>query len=152
MQSLNSLKLLLVISLSLTFFSCIKELEVKEVAYLNVVELNADKITLELGLKIENPNGFRIGATESDLDLFVGNKKLGKAYITENVIIPRKSEQVHKFYLEAKPDELFSGIGALLGGLFTQGTTSVTIKGYVIGRASFLKKRINVDVTEKIKL
>src|SRR5690606_30035989 len=83
--------LLLFLLIGLASCNLYKEVEVTTVGDLRITEMGKDGIFAEVPLTIHNPNSFRLKLVESDIDLMINRKAMGKVNLAEPLYITRKS-------------------------------------------------------------
>ena len=143
--------LLAILLTSLLFTSCI---EYEDVEFLGVENYSIDKVSsddvkITLHMKIENPNTYNIKVKKSILNLYLNDKKLGKAIMQEDVKLMKKSTEVHQIAVVATVKDLSKGLLSSLGMLFGK-TADLRIQGDVKAKAFGIGKTFEVDFTQEI--
>jgi LEA14-like dessication related protein len=152
MLKLKSILLLIVISFTLT--SCFKYEDVimKEVTNVSVNSFSANHIEIKVDMRIINPNNYKISIVDSDLELFVKNKKVGTSKIKDKIELPKNSDQTHQIVVVTNVGDMIgSAIPVILSVLFDD-TVDLQIKGEIKARAKSLSKSFPVDFKEKVRL
>ncbi|PCJ83610.1 MAG: hypothetical protein COA57_10860 [Flavobacteriales bacterium] len=132
--------------------SCISYKEVQFIAMIGaeVKSFSAKGLNVELGVKLRNPNNYKITVVDSDLDIFINGKPMGKAKIKNKIKMKKNSEDVHHFIISADYDNAavggLSAIMAMLGASSMQ----LRIKGKVKAKALVFRKTFDVDFTERV--
>jgi len=139
---------------SLLFFSCrnIKEVQCTGVKGFKLNELSVEKgIDGDILLGIKNPNPFGFFIYKSEFDITYSGIYLGKAKLTKRVHINGNAEEVYSFNLknDLKGVNLVE-VMKLLGGAVFKNT--IEVKGDLKVGKLLLKKKIPVDIKEKVKL
>jgi LEA14-like dessication related protein len=126
-----------------------KEVEVKEILDINILEMNNDGADCEIFLNVENPNNYKITLTESEVDLFFESKFLGHVELVENLVLPKKSVSTVKMKCKADYESLQQVLGNVITLLFK---TEYVMegKGFVKGKALLVGKKFPVEFKEKI--
>lgn len=152
MLKLTSLLTLLVISL--TLFSCFKYEDVilKEVTNVNVNSFSANHIEIAVDMRIINPNNYKISIIDSDLELFVKNKKVGTSKIKDKIELPKNSDQSHQIVVVTNvKDMIVSAIPVILSVLLDN-AVDLQIKGEIKAQAKSYSKSFPVDFKERVRL
>lgn len=143
---------LILFSIPIMLSSCLKYEEVKVLGVEDVAvkKFSAKSVELEVSVKIKNPNNYKIKIVGSDLDLFVNGNKSGKAKILDKIVIPKHSEEVHTFIVQANYKEVMAGLKGGIFSILTGGAVPLRIKGKITAKAKMLRKSFEVDITEKV--
>lgn len=152
MQKLKSLLTILVISFTLT--SCFKyeDVVMKEVTNVSVNSFSANNIEIKVDMRIINPNNYKISIVDSDLELFVKNKKVGTSKIKDKIELPKNSDQTHQIVVKTTVEDMVgSAIPVILSVLFDE-TVDLQVKGEIKARAKSLSKSFPVDFKERVRL
>jgi hypothetical protein len=128
---------------SCNFFEGIEIGEVKEI---NFTKIDERKVSFEVLIPIENPNGFNLKITGVDLDVIVNNEYLGKIKNVGDVLIHQQSDEVYNFPLDVE----YSGSNILKGAftlfsLFLDRKADVRISGFIIVKSFWFSKKLVVD-------
>jgi LEA14-like dessication related protein len=137
-----------------TLVSCkfYKDVEVLAVEDINITKFNQDVVEAEITLKIENPNWYAVTLTQSDIDIFVNEKDMGKVVLLEKIKLPSKSINSRKLKLQGNfKDIKNSFLDNLLGMLFSS-NAEFKASGSVTGKALLIKRKVDIDITEKVDL
>ena len=132
-------------------------MEVKEVEFIGIEDAHVEKmsqndISVEVLVKIKNPNNFNIKIVKSDLDILMKGKPIGKAVIQDRIVLKKNSTDVHKITIKAKLSDIMSGGLAGMLSMFTGGTLDIQIKGWIKARAKGITKKIDVDHRDQVPL
>lgn len=115
-----------------------------------LTKVNSDGLEGEviLGIKNPNPQGFSI--YPSEFDVVYSGIKMGKARLYKRVHIEGNSEKLYTFKLKTslKDISLMDVMGLLGGGKLG----NIEAKGNLKVGKFFIKKRIPVNISEKIGL
>ncbi|MBV6483805.1 MAG: hypothetical protein KFKLKKLM_00261 [Flavobacteriales bacterium] len=152
MLKLKSLLVLIVISITLT--SCFKyeEVVMKEVTNVSVNSFSANNIEIKVDMRIINPNNYKISIVDSDLELFVKNKKVGTSKIKDKIELPKNSDQTHQIVIATNVGDMIgTAIPVILSVLFDE-SVDLQVKGEIKARAKSLSKSFPVDFKERVKL
>lgn len=148
-SSLLASAMLLTALLSLSSCAFYKDVELLEVVDIDVTNFQPDLIEAKVTLKVDNPNWYAITLTQSDVDVYVNEKAMGKVELVEKVKIKGKSTETKTLHLKGNPDGAGSFLGNLIGLLFSN-SANFQAKGYVKGRALLISRKVPVDLTEAI--
>ena len=105
-------------------------------------------VVLDLGMKIDNPNGIAFTLFGSELDIKIGGVPLGKVSVNEKVKIKRKTEDVYRVKVNAKLADVIRGIPALIK-VIAQKQTNVEVKGWIKAGTLGLRKTIPVELKQE---
>ncbi len=136
-------------------FSLTGCIEYEDVEFLGVQDYSIDKVNssdlaITIKMKVKNPNKYNIKIKKSTFELFLNDKKLGKANMLEDIKLPKESTEVHEITFVSAIKDLSSSIFSSLGMIFGR-TSKLRIKGKVKAKAYGISKKFDVDVTEEIK-
>lgn len=152
MLKLKSVLVLIVISITLT--SCFKyeDVVMKEVTNVSVNSFSANNIEIKVDMRIINPNNYKISIVDSDLELFVKNKKVGTSKIKDNIDLPKNSDETHQIVVKTTVEDMIgTAIPVILSVLF-EDSVDLQVKGEIKARAKSLSKSFPVDFKEKVRL
>ncbi|MFN4233767.1 MAG: LEA type 2 family protein [Bacteroidia bacterium] len=144
----------LVIFLLALLCSCsgFKELSVSDIQSLNVQNIDSKGATFKVGVTIKNPNSFKIKVTAGELNVKLGKRDIGKAVLQNKIVIPAKSEKTHEFEIATDLSTLGLAAIPMIAELIRSKKTSVTLDGYVKGRALFVSRKIDIKRTDIIDI
>lgn len=152
MLKLKSVLVLIVISITLT--SCFKyeDVVMKEVTNVSVNSFSANNIEIKVDMRIINPNNYKISIVDSDLELFVKNKKVGTSKIKDNIDLPKNSDETHQIVVKTTVEDMIgTAIPVILNVLF-EDSVDLQVKGEIKAQAKSLSKSFPVDFKERVKL
>ncbi|HQW07302.1 MAG TPA: LEA type 2 family protein, partial [Flavobacteriales bacterium] len=115
-----------------------------------VERMDAKGIALRVDALLDNPNGYRIHVLDPDVDLYLNEKYIGKGFLDSIVVLQRRTEKVYSVPMHA---ELKGGslLMLLLSGSFSGKDVTLGVKGTVVGKAGFLRKRFPFELEEQIQ-
>lgn len=142
-----------IISLT-SLMSCaeIQPLDIGNIDDMQVKSLNEKGVEMILGVTIKNPNNMKFKVKAYDLDVYLEEKKMGKAKLVNKVIIPKKSDQHYDLPVDVKFTGLLLGGLPILAKLKTKKNIDVRIKGNVKVRARMVGKTFPVDIKQRVPL
>jgi len=125
--------------------------EIKDYKVENLLDTSKD-FKLILVVEVDNPNTYNITLKETDLNLFIEKKDLGKVRLESPVKMPKKTVSTQEFVI--KPESRSMIISALggAGNVFKDGKVDIRVKGRVKGKAFGLSKWFDVNHKETIDL
>ncbi|MDP4827216.1 MAG: LEA type 2 family protein [Flavobacteriales bacterium] len=137
-----------------TMVSCkfYKDVEVLDVEDVNITKFNKDLVEAEITLRIKNPNWYAVTLTQSDIDVFVNQKEMGKVMLTEKVKLPSKSVNSRKLVLRGNYKDIKGSFLDNLLSLLFANKADFQAKGFVTGKALLVKRKVPVDFSESIDL
>lgn len=138
-----------------TLFSFLSSCLYKEVMILKlenvfIKQFSSKGIAAEVFLKVNNPNNYDISVIGSDLDIIINEKPVGKATISDKIILPKKSENVHRFIIESNFDKLGTGVLTTLASVLLTQSVKLGVKGDITAKALFVQKKIKVEFNENV--
>lgn len=145
---------LLALLLSLSFSSCLtyRQVEVMGVKDVSVKQFSTKGFSVDVALRISNPNSFKIKLVKSDLDIYIRGKKAGKARIDNKIVLKRHSRDVHQIRISGDYSKVASALGSGLLNLFSGRPVPLQIKGKITAKALMIRKTFPVDVKHSVKL
>ncbi len=145
---------LLFIFILTLFCSCsgFKELSVSDIQSLNVQNIDSKSATFKVGVTIKNPNSFKIKVTAGELNVKLGKREIGKATLQNKIVIPAKSEKTHEFEISSDLSTLGLAAIPMIADLVRSRKTTVSLDGYVKGRALFITRKIDIKRTDTIDI
>jgi LEA14-like dessication related protein len=148
------MRLLLYLFFLFVLSSCggFKELSVSDIQSLNVQNIDSKGATFKVGVTIKNPNSFKIKVTAGELNVKLGKRDIGKAILQNKIVIPAKSEKTHDFEISTDLSTLGLAAIPMIAELVRSKKTSVTLDGYVKGRALFITRKIDIKRTDTIDI
>ncbi len=151
---LKTLKIALIFApILLVISSCLSYEEVKIVKFagVDVKEMSAAGITVDVQVQISNPNDYKISVVKTKLYVELNGKDLGKANMKGNLVLPKNSNEVHTITIQMKGSQLKAALPSMIS-MALGGQPKMRIHGTITARAKMLRKKIDVDFTDKIAL
>lgn len=142
--------LVLLFTLGLTSCNFYKEVEVLEVTNIEVKEFNKDVVSADISLKISNPNKYKLKLVDSDIDLFLNGKKMGKMILREPLELPKNDTTIQVLSMKAEVTEFSNDFIANTLSLLFAKTAELKAVGYVKGKAMGIGRKVKVDFTKDI--
>lgn len=134
-----------------SLISCVyKEVKIVKLENVAIKQLSSQGIKAEVFLKVSNPNNYDISFVDSDLDILINDKPVGKANIREKILLPKKTEDVHRVNVETSFEKLGSGVLATIGSVFLSNSLKLGVRGSVTVKTFLFRKKINVELNEKV--
>lgn len=130
----------------------IKEVQCTGVKGFKVNSMSAEEgIDGDILIGIKNPNAFGFSIYKSEFDVTYSGIYLGKAKLTKRVHINTNAEDVYSFNLknDFKGVNVIDAMKLLSGAIFKN---TIEVKGDLKVGKFLLKKKIAVDIKEKVKL
>ena len=140
------------IAMSVLITSCFsyEEVEITKIVSTEVKSFSSESVEVEIVLQINNPNNYKISITNSDLDLFLNGSEMGKAIIKEKIVIPKKSNEVHRFTIKLNNKDLAANTMPFILSAVLGRPMRLTVKGYIKAKAKMISKKIPIEFTENI--
>lgn len=147
-NSYKTFLFLFVSSILLTFSSCVdyEEVEIKDIKSLKLLELNDKELRVESEVKISNPNRFDIKVVNSEFNVKIENRDIGKSSILSNINLPSKSNDYHTIVFRSSMKELQNNALMTLMGITATGKDNIRfeVDGFIVGKALLMKKKVEV--------
>ena len=131
--------------------SCVtsyKEVELREVQNIKMLNLTDSTADLEVTVKIANPNKYNISVKDYDLEAYINKKPVGKVKLNDKVIMKKKSEDLYTIILNAD----MTRVNKLLPTMAFTDKALIGLKGNLKVRARGINKKIDIDLTEKVSI
>ena len=141
---------MLVLMASLSSCKLYEEVKVSDVQDVIIGDVTSDGVEAQIYLEIENPNWYKMTLKESNIEVYVEGKYFGVIDQFDEIIIPKHSKTTQVLRVKASSKALNDLIGNALK-LFFQNELKLEARGYVVGKALLVKKRIDVKVVESVK-
>jgi LEA14-like dessication related protein len=103
-------------------------------------------------LLLQNPNGYKVKVTESDLNVWVNGREAGKVRLLEPVTILPRSTANYTLKVHAPYEELAPGFITSLITLLFVDAIAFKAEGYVKGKALGVTRKVDVSVNETVPL
>lgn len=149
----NVFHILSILLLVVFFSSCrnFKEVQITGVKGFKVNKINTEGIDGDIMIGIKNPNNLGFSIYRSEFDVSYSGVYLGKAKLTKRVHINANAESVYSFNLknDFKGANLMDVMKLLSGSMLKN---TIEIKGNLKVGKLYLKKKIPVNLSEKIRL
>jgi LEA14-like dessication related protein len=153
-QKMKSQLLLFGLGILLFLGSCkpIQTPLVKGIEGYKVNKMEASDLELQLNIKVNNPNDFKIVLADYDLDISLNGLPIGKAKAKENIVFEPKVEKGYPFIIHTNLKSVLAQILPSLS-LFT-GNKQLDLKlnGYIRAKAFGVGKKIPLNLDQKIDL
>jgi len=147
------LKLTLAVLCLLILFSCATQNEVRNLEYQEVKNFRLTKLDLkpEVGMDVQfyNPNTFGLTLKDANIELYINNAHIGKAFISQSFNVPGKDTFLMPVTLVPDLKNVFPNALQLL---FNK-EVDVRIQGTVkAGRGIFITIPINYQGRQKLNV
>jgi hypothetical protein len=123
---------------SLNSCSFYKEVEVVMVDDISITKFDKDVVEVSVTLQLDNPNWYAVTLTQSEIDIFVNKKGMGKVHLVEKV--KAGAEDLSGNFLEN-----------LLSLLFAKNADFQAV-GIVKGKALLIGREIPIDISEQVDI
>jgi len=129
-------------------FTCCKpfqEVKVTEIESVALAERTNTMVKVDVGVKINNPNGYRIKIKKSELEGFLNGKSVGNVNMTNKIVLEAKTEKSYTLSFTADMTQLMKSLPILM---ITQSAV-LNVKGYITAKVFLFRKRVPVDMKEQ---
>ncbi len=123
-------------------------MEYRDIDYVKVEKWEGNKVQFRVGLKVYNPNNYKIKIKKVVLDASVNGQDLGQVLTDSKLVLPAEAESVQGVVCKASGSQLFG----MMPGLFTGGAVKLHLKGTVKGKVSLFSRTFPVDFEENINV
>lgn len=131
---------------------CYQELEVREVAGLTDGNLTLQGFQGVVTVRLYNPNAYSVRALESDVILYVQDRKVGRVELVGPVLLPKHEESTFSLQVESEPGALGDVLKNELMGFILGGKVELRAEGSVRGKAWGIPVTVPVKSVESIGL
>jgi LEA14-like dessication related protein len=137
----------------LSFFlisSCtlFQDLEINGMDGIKLGKIEGKKLTINFGVKVENPNAYAIKIKPSTVDLFIDEDLVGKLVLTQTIKINKKKEDTYMVPLQI---ELADGSLLKFFKYTFKDKVTLRIKGKIKGSIWGISKKITIDEVKEIE-
>lgn len=139
--------------IALLLISCNYEnVEVTRVKQVKLSDINAESLKVSGEVKILNPNAYPIKIKAIDADVFINNKKTGRAKLLNTIKIPSNSHEFVVAEIETKIDGGSLNLLPLILQSALSGKTDFRMVGNMKAGTYLYGKKIPFDFTEKAEI
>ncbi|MCB0760297.1 MAG: LEA type 2 family protein [Flavobacteriales bacterium] len=150
MRSWKQIIVVLFLAVGLVSCSFYDDVELVSVQDVEVLEFSQDIIHAHVDLELKNPNWYNVKVIDSELELFLNGKRMGKVRLGEKVTIPRNSTSIQRVHILSDVKEFESNFLQNVLTLLFNKSTKMEIKGWIEGRGFVVKKRVPILIEEDI--
>jgi len=138
---------------SVIFTSCsiYKSVDIGGVDKVDFKGMADNKVSLQLKVPIENPNGYKLKITKMDLDVTLNGKYLGKMTNSEDILIPKKSSEVQIFPVDIYVKNMLGSM-SMFYKLRNMKSVEMQIEGKIKVKALMRTKTIEVSEKQRVSL
>lgn len=126
-----------------------EEVKVSDVQNVVLGEVSTDGVEAQIYFEVENPNWYKMMLKESKIEIYIEGKYFGVIDQFEEIIIPKKSKTTQALRMRAGPNAMDDLLANALK-LFLKNDLKLEAKGYVVGKALLMRKRIDISISEKV--
>ncbi len=131
--------------------SCLSytDVEIVEFTDIKLKELSSKGMVIDIDLQVRNPNNYKISVVKTDINVSLNNRDMGKAEIQGNLVLPKNSDEIHRITAKLNGKQIGGAMSLLLSTALGNPMT-IGIKGSITAKAKLLRKKIDVEFTERI--
>jgi len=153
-RNLSPLLICLIFLFALSFNGCtqFKEVQLSEIGGVKIIKITDKGIEMELGMKINNPNGYAFSIYRSSFDIKLAGTDMGTATLSKKERVAANSDEIHTFHITTTFGKLLEGG---LGGIFAllgKKNTEVELKGNLKVGKLLIRKSIPIERKQKVNL
>jgi len=146
-------KVVLLAGTAILLGSCSYEnVEISGVKQIQLSEINGESLQITGEVKVNNPNSYPIKIRSIDADVFVNEKKAGKARLLENIRIPSNSNQFVKARIETKFEGGSLNMLPIILQSALSGKAEIRMVGDMKASSYLYGRKIAFDFTEKAEI
>ena len=119
---------------------------------LRMTEIGKDGMEAEIEVDIYNPNFYNVKLVESDVDLFLNGKPVGKVTLSEKVVIKKKTEQRYTIIVNSDLQGLSSSFFETLLSALLFRKVHVKADGALRAKALFIGRNVGIEVDQDVEL
>ena len=127
-----------------------EEVKVSDVQNVVIGDMSSEGVEAQIYFEIENPNWYKMTLKESNIEVYVEGKYFGLIDQFDEIIIPKHSKTTQVLRVKASSKALNDLMGNAIK-LFFQNELKLEARGYVVGKALLVNKKIDVKVVESVK-
>jgi LEA14-like dessication related protein len=119
---------------------------------ISITKFDKDVVEVSVTLQLDNPNWYAVTLTQSEIDIFVNKKGMGKVHLVEKVKLESKSKSTKIIKLKAGAEDLSGNfLENLLSLLFAKNADFQAV-GIVKGKALLIGREIPIDISEQVDI
>ena len=142
-QIITFISIILIASVSIVACNQIVPPEIVSVESFKINTMTATGGSVDLQVKIRNENRLKFTIVDSKINVLAGNSNIGTAKIMNNVVIKKKSEDVHLFKVEIKIDGISGVLAAIMS--FGGGKKDYNFVGDIKVRSMGISKKVPIE-------
>jgi len=139
---------LLIVSLS----SCYQDIEVRQVTGLTAGQLTLQGFSGHVDVRVYNPNGYAVKALQSDVVLYVRDRRVGDVKLPQPADLPARQESVLTLEVESEPGAIAAILKNEWMNILTGGEVELRAEGTVTGKTWGIPVTVPVRSVERIGL
>ncbi|PLX10974.1 MAG: hypothetical protein C0597_15840 [Marinilabiliales bacterium] len=141
----------LLFSILLSSCGAYKAVNIGNVENVNFKGMIDNKISLELQVPVSNPNNYKIKIKTMDFDVSINGNYLGKMKNTNEMIIPKKSDEIQNLVVDIYMKNALAGV-ATFYRLRKEKKFDMEISGKIKVKALLKTKTIEVSEKQSIDM
>ena len=140
---------IMILTFVLSSCTMYKEVTIKDITQVKVINASANSINLEVLAVIDNPNFYDVQIQSGDLKVMLEDSSLGTVNFEDIIIIPGGSQNPHSFPVVLKPEGILSGAVAVFE-IMSKNKVKVRIKGTVNVKAMFIDRVVEINTENDV--
>jgi len=152
----SNFKIFLLVVSTLLLTSCFRmeEVKIKEIKSVKLLEFSEEGLVVESNIQIDNPNIYDIKLVNSEFNIMVNNRKIGKAHIGSDLKIPASSNDYHTLLLKSSTSDLSSSAIPSLIAITATGKDKLYLEvdGFIVGKVWLISKKVDVHHEGEVDL
>jgi len=140
--------------LLLTFVACkkIEPLEVSDIQSVKILKLTKQTLLLEVSVLIKNPNAIKFTIKDYDFDVFINQHGIGKAVIKDNIIIPKRSDELYAFNCEVNYLRLLASAIPIVKAIMMNEKVKIKVSGFMKVKAFGITSRHEIEIQKELRI
>jgi LEA14-like dessication related protein len=148
-------KLLLRAILPLLLAGVLTSCEVEEVSLVELTKVEVNRIDkqemyLDVSAILDNPNSFNINIKDSDFDLYLENRYMGKANLENYFVLEKNTQKEYEMEIKAIGEKLNTEMLPIMLSAALTGKVNVRLNGSISGKVFLFSRKVDVDIEEQV--
>ena len=106
-------------------------------------------MVIDINVQVRNPNNYKISVVKTDLNVSLNHKDMGKAEINGDLVLPKNSNEIHRITARLDGRQIGGAMSLLLSTALGN-PINISIKGSITAKAKLLRKKIDIEFTERV--
>ena len=131
--------------------SCeVEDVTLVELEKVEVERIEKQEMYLDVSAILDNPNSFSIKVKDSDFDLYLEDRYIGKANLENQFTLESGSQKSYDMEIKAVGENLNSDMLPVMLSAALTGKVNVRLQGSITGKIFLFTRSVNVDIEEEV--